>query len=536
MNGAPPPRAPQAPVREADYVVVGGGTAGSVLAARLSERSDRSVLLLEWGPSDVDEPRAHALRRWAEMLEGEYDLDYRSVPQERGNSAIRQARARILGGCSTANTMISWRPRRADLQEWVEAGADGWDAESVWPCFDRLATPIHPVAHADQNPMLADAVASIAAALDIPLRTTWNDEDVTEGAGFFELGYTPETNQRSSASISYLHPVLGGRENLQVLTGRRAVRVVVEDGRAAGVVVRLDDGTEELVRARREVVLSCGAIDTPKLLMLSGIGPRQVLDAAGVEVVVDSPGVGENLQDHAEALVVWEATRPVPQTSASGWDAGALVRLGPAAGGDGQQRPDLVVHVPVATVAEHAVAAGAELPVDHLSLAPNVAKPRSRGRVWITSGDVEAAPSIDYRYFTDPEGHDEKVLVAAVRTARAVAEHQPLASWVSREVFPGPDVQSDEAISAVARATHQTVYHVCGTARMGRDDDRGAVLDPQLRVRGVSGLRVADASAFPTIPSVNPVVTVLVLAERAAELIDADEQRRPDRRRVPPTR
>lgn len=504
---------------EADYVVVGGGTAGSVVAARLSESSGTTVALLEWGPSDVDEPRAHSLRRWAEMLEGEYDPDYRSVPQERGNSSIRQARARILGGCSTANTMISWRPRRADLQEWVAAGAEGWGADVVWPLFDRLATPITPVARADRNPMLADAVLSIAAALAVPVRTSWNDEDVVEGAGFFELGYTPETNQRSSASISYLHPHLGQRENLRVLTGRQAVRVLVEGGRATGVLVLHPDGTQEVVRARREVVLCCGAIDTPKLLQLSGIGPRAVLEAAGITVVLDAPGVGEGLQDHAEALVVWEATRPVPQTCASGWDAGALVRLDPADGGDGQERPDVVVHVPVATVAEHAVAAGAQLPPDHLSLAPNVAKPRSRGRVWVTSDDPAAPPSIDYGYFTDAEGHDESVLVAAVRTARKVAEHEPLRSWISREVFPGPEVQSDEEISALARATHQTVYHVCGTARMGRDGDPAAVLDPELRVRGVRGLRVADASAFPTIPSVNPVVTVLVLAERAADLI-----------------
>jgi choline dehydrogenase-like flavoprotein len=500
---------------EFDYLVIGGGTAGCIVAARLAQDPAVTVGLVEWGPSDEHEPRARSIRRWAEMLEGEYDLDYRSVPQERGNSAIRQARLRILGGCSTANTMISWRPRVADLQEWVDLGARGWDAAAVHPYYERLRTPITPVPPQDQNPFVAGVIKSASAALGLPVRSAWNDEDVIEGTGFFEIGYRPETNTRSSSSICYLHPAQRDRANLTVLLRSRALRLILDGrNRAAGALVRGAGGATAEVFARREVVVCAGAIDSPRLLQLSGIGPAAVLNAAGVDVRVDLPGVGENLMDHAEGIVVWEVAEPPPPVCATGWDAGALVRLTP-----GAARPDITMHFPVEAWVDHVVAHGVEMPPACIAIAPNVAKPRSRGRVWITSADPEERPAIDYRYFTDAGGADEAVLVAAVRAARRIGEAEPMAARLRREVFPGPQATSDADISALARATHQTVYHVSGTCRMGAATDPLAVLEPDLRVRGVAGLRVADASVFPTIPSVNPVVTVMLTAERAADLI-----------------
>ena len=500
-----------------DYVVVGGGTAGGIVAARLSEDPAVSVGLLEWGPSDRDEDRARYIRRWSEMVESEYDLDYRSVPQERGNSSIRQSRMRILGGCSTANTMIAWRPPRADFDEWAAAGATGWDADTFQPYFDRLQIPIHPVGGPDRNPFVADVVQAAATALDLPLQERWNDgrlDALARGAGFFEVGYDPETNVRGSSSIHYLHDIMDAREGLAVITGARAERVLVEDGRAVGVRYRDAGGAVHEVRARREIVLACGAIDTPRLLLLSGIGPRAVLDAAGVQPVLDLPGVGENLQDHAEGLVVWEAVRTPPAVSASGWDAGAMI------GVDGDpSRADVLMHFPVEPVVDHPLDRGYTFPDAIVAIAPNVAKPHSRGRVTIGSADPEDPPLIDYRYFTDPAGHDERMLVAGVRAARRIAEEEPFRSWIVREVFPGPEVQSDADLSAVQRDIHQTVYHVSGTCRMGAADDDAAVVDPELRVRGLSGLRIADASVFPTLTSVNPVVTVMMVAERAATLI-----------------
>jgi choline dehydrogenase-like flavoprotein len=466
-----------------DYLVIGGGTAGCVVAARLAEDPAVSVGLVEWGPSDEHEPRARSIRRWAEMLEGEYDLDYRSVPQARGNSGIRQARLRILGGCSTANTMISWRPRVADLAEWTDLGAAGWDAAAVHPYYERLRAPITPVPPADQNPFVAGVVSSASSALGLPVRTTWNDQDVIEGTGFFEIGYTPETNTRSSSSICYLHPAQRDRPNLTVLLRTRALRLILDGGnRAAGVLVRTENGATAELSARREVVVCAGAVDSPRLLQLSGIGPAAVLAEAGVDVRVDLPGVGENLMDHAEGIVVWEVARPPSPVCATGWDAGALFRLSPQA-----QRPDITMHFPVEAWVDHVVARGVPMPPHYMAIAPNVAKPRSRGRVWITSADPDQRPSIDYRYFTDPAGADEAVLVAAVRAARRIGEAEPMAAGLVREVFPGPQATTDSDISALARATHQTVYHVSGTCRMGGDGDPLAVLDPDLRVRGVPG-------------------------------------------------
>jgi choline dehydrogenase-like flavoprotein len=272
--------------------------------------------------------------------------------------------------------------------------------------------------------------------------------------------------------------------------------------------------------AREEIVICCGAIDTPRLLLLSGIGPAEQLRELGIEVVADLPGVGENLTDHPEGLVVWEATRPIPPVSATDWDVAVLVRVDADS-----QVPDVLAHVPLMTYAVHAQARGVEIPEPSISMTPNVTRPRSRGRVALSSPDPDVPPLIDYRYFTDPEGYDERILLAGMKMVRRVAAAEPMARWVKREVFPGPDVQADdeldEELSAVARATHHTVYHVSCTCRMGPDHDPLAVLDPQLRVRGVRGLSVADASSFPSLTTVNPVIAVMMLGERAADLIRA---------------
>jgi choline dehydrogenase-like flavoprotein len=505
-----------------DYLVVGGGTAGCIVASRLSEDPAVTVTVLEAGPSDQDEPRARDIRLWAQMLESEYDLDYRSVPQERGNSGIRQSRMRILGGCSTANTMITWRPLPADLDEWAVLGVTGWDTATVHQAYDRILAPVQPVADEHRNPYVNDVVDSARRALDLPARRAWNsDPDFAAtgvGAGFFEIGYTPESHLRSSTSVHYLHDAIAARANLVVEHCVHAERILIEDGTAVGVITRDDYGNRREFRADREVIVCCGAIDTPKLLQLSGIGPADVLEAAGIPTLVASPGVGANLMDHAEGLIVWESGADVPDTCATGWDAGAAVRLDD----DSPARPDVLMHFPVEAVADHAIARGVAMPERIVSIAPNVAKPHSRGRVWITSADPTGAPSIDYRYFTDPDGHDEAVLIAGIRLARRIAATAPMADWIVGEVFPGADAQSDEELSEALRATHQTVYHVSGTCRMGADDDPMAVCDSRLRVRGVRGLRVVDASVFPTIPSVNPVGTIMAVAEHASAMLLAD--------------
>ena len=508
---------------EFDYVVVGGGTAGAVVASRLSEDHGVSVALVEWGPSDEHEPRALKLRGWAEMMEGEYDLDYRSVRQARGNSDIRQARARILGGCSSHNTMIAFRPPARDLEEWVSLGAEGWGPDEFLPYYDRLATNIVPVAPEHRNPYLQDVIEAASTALSIPIRDRWNVSGFADGTGFLELGYYPATGVRSSSSVDYLHPIAAARDNLELILQSRALAIRIDDTarRARAVEIARADGSRTTIAARREIVLCCGAIDTPRLLLLSGIGPAQELKDAGVEPVSDLPGVGRNLMDHPEGLLLWEAAQPIPDIGASDWDAIIALRL------DRQARaPDILCHIPLMTLAVNSERLGFATPEHSISLTPNVAKPRSRGRVWIDSPDPDRPPLIDYGYFTDAEGHDEAVLLAGMRMARRVAGTQPMARWVGREVFPGREIQSDDELSQLARAAHHTVYHVCGTCRIGAADDPAAVVDPQLRVRGIDGLRIADASVFPTITTVNTVVTVLMVGERAADLIASGGSRR----------
>ncbi|MGH2876014.1 MAG: GMC family oxidoreductase, partial [Solirubrobacteraceae bacterium] len=305
---------------------------------------------------------------------------------------------------------------------------------------------------------------------------------------------------------------------LELVLEARVNRLVFDDARRARAVeVVHADGSRATLRARREIVLCCGAIDTPRLLLLSGVGPGHELRSAGVPVVHDLPGVGRNLMDHPEALVLWEAVEPLPDVGASDWDAIIALRVDRA-----RESPDVLCHIPLMTLADHSERLGFATPEHSVSLTPNVAKPRSRGRVWIGSPDPGDPPLIDYRYFTDPDGHDEATLLAGVRSARRVAATEPMARWIRREVFPGPEAQSDVDLSELVRAAHHTVYHVCGTCRIGAADDPDAVVDPRLRVRGLDGLRVVDASVFPTITTVNTVVTVLMVAERGAELIAED--------------
>lgn len=505
----------------ADYVIVGGGTAGCIVANRLSEDPSVSVLLLEWGPSDKDEERAHSIRRWPELVDTDYDLSYPSVENKRGNSNIRQTRMRLLGGCSTVNTMIAWKPLPSDLDEWVALGAEGWDPETLEPYYDKLTriSPINLIPPQDQNPYLHDVFAAATQALDIPLRTSWNDnQELVEGAGFFEIGYTPENNFRSSSSLTYIHPFAEDRPNLHIELERQGLRLLLENGRCVGVLARNSDGLTYEYRANREVIVSCGAIDSPKLLQLSGIGPAEVLAQTGVPQLVDLPGVGESLQDHAEGIVIWEtATQIDTSICATSWDGGYVVKVDEDSAG-----PDVSTHAPLSTEGALVELAGWELPERTVSLAANIAKPKSTGRVWITSTDPDVPASIDYNSFSDPDGHDERMLIAGVRNARRVAEQEPFKQHLVREVFPGPGYQTDAEISEVERRAHGTVFHVSCTCKMGADDDPLAVLDPRLRVRGVSGLRVVDASSFPTVTGLNPCTTVMVLAERAADLIKED--------------
>ncbi|WEV27312.1 GMC family oxidoreductase N-terminal domain-containing protein [Streptomyces sp. 71268] len=499
-----------------DYVVVGGGTAGSVIASRLTEDPNVTVAVIEGGPTDIDRPDVLTLRRWLGLLGGDLDYDYPTTEQPRGNSHIRHSRARVLGGCSSHNTLISFKPLPGDWDEWAEAGARGWDAASMDPYFARLRNNIVPVHEKDRNAIASDFVAAAQAALDVPRVEGFNKAPFHEGVGFFDLAYHPEDNKRSSASVAYLHPHIeaGDRPNLTLLLETWAYRLELDADRATGVWVRAKDGTEELVEASREVLVCAGAVDTPRLLMHSGIGPRGDLEALGIPVVHDLPGVGENLLDHPESVIVWETNGPIPDNSAMDSDAGLFVRRDPESRG-----PDLMFHFYQIPFTDNPERLGYEKPTHGVSMTPNIPKPRSRGRLYLTSADPAVKPALDFRYFTDEDDYDGRTLVDGIKIARRVAAQEPLAGWLGREVCPGPEVTSDEEISEYARKVAHTVYHPAGTCRMGAGDDELAVVDPELRVRGLRNLRIADASVFPTMPAVNPMIGVLMVGEKCAELL-----------------
>jgi choline dehydrogenase len=268
------------------------------------------------------------------------------------------------------------------------------------------------------------------------------------------------------------------------------------------------------VSARREVVVTAGAIDTPKLLMLSGIGPAEHLRDIGIHVRVDSPGVGSNLDDHVEGLVFWESSRPMVSTSSQWWEIGIFTTTQ-----GGLAQPDLMMHYGSVPFDMNTLRRGYPTTDNGFCLTPNVTQGRSRGTVRLRSRDFRDRPKVDPRYFTDPDGHDERVMLAGIRLAREIAAQAPLKEWIGRELAPGPEVTSDDELLDYIYQTHNTVYHPAGTARMGAADDPMAVLDPALRVKGVQRLRVVDASAMPKLPAVNPNITVMMMAEKCADLI-----------------
>jgi choline dehydrogenase len=518
-----------------DYVIAGGGTAGCVLAARLSEDPDVTVCLVEAGPSDVGDPNILPLSEWMHLLDSGYDWDYPVEPQEKGNSFMRHARAKVLGGCSSHNSCIAFWPPAECLDEWVEMGCTGWGSADVLPLVKRLETNTAPGDHGHDGPVrLQDvppndpcgvAVLEAAALAGLPTVAFNRGETVRNGAGWFQIN-VGEDGTRMSTSHAYLHPILDSRKNLEVRTNCWVSEILFDDANgdpsnrsarptATGVRYQRPDLTGyDTVLARREVIVTAGSIDTPKLLMLSGIGPAEHLKEIGIPVRVDSPGVGSNLDDHVEGLVFWEASRPMVTTSTQWWEIGLFTTVD-----EGSAQPDMMMHYGSVPFDMNTLRRGYPTTDNGFCLTPNVTQGRSRGTVRLRSLDFRDRPKVDPRYFTDPDGYDERIMLTGLRLARKIAEQPPLKEWVARELAPGPDATTDDELLDYVHQTHNTVYHPAATARMGSVSDPMAVLDPELRVKGVSRLRVVDASAMPKLPAVNPNITVMTMAEKCADLI-----------------
>ena len=525
-----------------DYIIVGGGTAGCVLASRLSSYlPERKVLLIEAGPSDFNLNNVLDLRQWLTLLGSELDYDYGTVEQPMGNSYIRHSRAKVLGGCSSHNTLISFRGFRHDFDRWVEKGCKGWTFETMMRYADNLRNTFQPVHARHRNQLCRDWVQSCSDALDIPIISDFNEEirskgQLTQGAGFFSISYNPDNGYRSSASVAYIHPILRGEErrpNLTVLTKAWVHKIIVENDTATGISLYTDGGEKVVLKPRKEIILSAGAVDTPRLMLHSGLGPRGQLQNLGMEVVKDIPGVGENLIDHPETIIMWELNKPVPpnQTTMDS-DAGVFLRREPtdAAGKDGDAA-DIMMHCYQIPFCLNTERLGYPVVKDGYAfcMTPNIPRARSRGRVYLTSANPADKPALDFRYFTDPEGYDATTLVEGIKAARKIAEQSPFKDWLKAEVAPGPKVQTDEDISEYARRVAHTVYHPAGTTKMGDvTKDEFAVVDPELKVRGIKNLRIADAGIFPEMPSINPMITVLSIGERAAELIAMEDGWKPD--------
>jgi choline dehydrogenase-like flavoprotein len=340
---------------EYDFVIVGGGTAGCVIASRLTEYlPNKKVLLIEAGPSDFMDDRVLLLKDWLNLLGGELDYDYGTTEQPMGNSHIRHSRAKVLGGCSSHNTLISFRPFEYDCKRWEAQGCKGWSFKTFTRVLDNLRNTVQPVHENHRNQLCLDWIDSCSTAMDIPIIHDFNQEIKTKGAlkpsvGFFSVSYNPDDGRRSSASVAYIHPILRGeetRENLTVLTNAWVSKVNVKGDKVTGIDVTFQSGEKRTLNPKCETILCAGAVDTPRLMLLSGLGPKAQLTDLGIPVVKDIPGVGENLLDHPESIIIWELNKPVPanQTTMDS-DAGIFLRreIPNAAGGDGDIA-DVMMH------------------------------------------------------------------------------------------------------------------------------------------------------------------------------------------------
>ena len=518
---------------EYDVIIIGGGSAGSVLASRLTEDPNRRVLLLEAGGRDRH-PFYHLPAGFAKMTKGIGSWGWHTVPQRHmKDMVIRYTQAKVIGGGSSINAQIYTRGNALDYDEWRQAGCTGWGYDDILPYFRKAEdNDTHNNRyHGQGGPLgvsqpraplpICDAYFAAAAQLGIPRNMDMTGE-VQDGVGFYQL--TQKNYRRSSTAVAYLRPA-ERRPNLTVQTGAQVLRIVVDQGRATGVEL----AGQGVLRAG-EVILSAGAIGSPRLLQLSGIGPADHLRSLGIPVVFDQPNVGANLQDHVDLFVIAECSGPhtydrfaKPHLSALAALQYLLTRKGPVAsslfetGGfwyadPNARSPDIQLHLGLGSGIEAGVAA---MPQGGVTLNSAYLRPRSRGTVRLASADPLAAPLIDPNYWADP--HDREMSIRGLKLARDIMRQDALKPFVLAERLPGPDVQTDADYFNYACAHAKTDHHPAGTCRMGADPH--AVVDPQLRFNGIAGLRVADASIMPSVVSSNTNAATIMIAEKAADMI-----------------
>lgn len=529
---------------EFDYVIVGGGTAGCVLTNRLSAEG-ATVCLLEAGPRDLN-PLIHIPAGYIKNVYSRtLTWNFESQPGPGvGGRRFSLPQGRVLGGSSSINGLNYVRGQAADYDLWAEAGNPGWSYREVLPYFKRSERRIGgeksayrgregelPITDLDWQHPVSEALVASAEALGIPRNSDYNGPK-QDGVGYFQR--TIERGWRFSSARAFLGPARR-RPNVAVRTGAQATQVLFEGTRAVGVryVSGGRDGAVKAVRARREVVLTAGALNTPKLLQLSGVGPRDVLARIGVAPVHALAGVGENLRDHYAVRMVARIRNSLtinnmvrgPRLAGQvlRWLAGkpSLLAVSPSLvhifwkSDPSLDRPDLEFACSPASFKEGVVGLLDDIP--GLTLGVWQERPESTGHVWAASADAFDPPLIQPNYLTHEV--DRRSLLGGMKLARALFHAPPLARYFDAETSPGPQVRTDDEFLDFARRMGTTVYHMTGTARMGPQDDPAAVVDAGLRVHGLQGLRVADASVMPTMPSANTNATTLMIAEKASDLI-----------------
>lgn len=503
-----------------DYIIIGAGSAGCVLANRLSHDPSARVLLLEAGGPDTARD-IHIPAAFGRLFKTPVDWAFYTEPQQAlGGRKLYWPRGKMLGGCSSMNAMIYIRGNRLDYDRWAQSGAAGWDWASVHLLFEQTLLNLSVTSLHEVNPL---SNAFVNAAVEAGFRRNY-DFNGTEQDGFGFYRVTQSKGRRHSAADAFLHSEKG-RANLTVQTGALVTNIVIEGGRARGVRAAFDGKTEEL-RAEREVVVCAGAVNSPQILMLSGIGPADHLRAVGVTPVVDAPGVGGNLQDHLAVPVCFRSKRPVSLADAGSMrnmmrylisHKGPLTSNVAEAGGfirteAGLDRPNVQFHFAPAYFIDH----GFKQVEGHgFTIGPTLVRPESRGHVRLRSANPAEAPAIQPNCLEADA--DVTAMTEGIRVARRIAQMQAMAPFRGDEHCPGDAVSSDEALAAYLRSEVQTLYHPVGTCRMGTDD--GAVVDPQLRVRGVEGLRVADASVMPEIVTGNTNAAAMMIGEKAAAMM-----------------
>ncbi len=530
---------------EADYIVVGAGSAGCALAYRLSEDGKNTVLVLEYGGTDagplIQMPAAFSIP----MNLRTYDWGYRTEPEPHlGGRQLATPRGKVVGGSSSINGMVFVRGHAEDFDRWEAAGAKGWAFKDVLPYFKRMESahlngsgdgaegwrgsdgPLHVTRGAMENP-LYNAFTEAGRQAGYGHTADYNG---ARQEGFGPMEMTIWKGRRWSTANAYLKPALK-RSNIELRTGIRAERIVFEGRKAVGVVTSRW-GNVETLRARKEVILAASAINSPQLLMLSGIGPAEHLRAQGIEVVSNRPGVGGNLQDHLEVYVQQACLKPITLNAHLGLFARALIGLewllfGTGLGASnhfeacafirsaaGVPYPDLQLHfLPAAVRYDGRAAAAAHGFQVHIG----PMRSPSRGTVRLKSGDPRKAPSIRFNYMSAEE--DWRDFRTAIRLTREIFAQPAFDAFRAAEIAPGDAVQSDAALDDFVREQVESAFHPCGTCRMGAADDVNSVVDAECRVIGTHGLRVADSSIFPEITNGNINAPSIMVGEKAADMI-----------------